>query len=365
MADRKSLAGWCQSATSSSALREGLLDRLQERVGFDGAFFATVDPASLLYTSAVRRDMPSEASAAFIRTELGQSDVNQLRYLARAPSPVGWLDAATQGRRTDSLRYKEAMQPFGLGDELRVALRADGLCWGILCLHRTAKSRPFGAGDADLLGRLSSPAGEALRRTLVADAAVQDWNPDGPGVAIIGPDFHIESVTPAAGRWLAELAELDLPRRPGLPTVVRGVIGLLGRDAGAGYGGEPLPRVRVRAASGRWLVLHASRLEESDGLPARAVIVIEPASPAALAPLVITAYGLTRRETEIAQRALIGLARKTIASQLGISLHTVNDHMKSIFDKFSVSSAGQLRARLLQDQQAVYPMPGPDPGQDR
>ena len=61
----------------------------------------------------------------------------------------------------------------------------------------------------------------------------------------------------------------------------------------------------------------------------------------------IAAYGLTNRERDITQRLLAGLARKTIASELHISAHTVNDHVKAVFDKTGVSSAGQLRAQLF------------------
>ncbi len=352
MVDEASLIAWCRTAGSSVELREGVLDRLQRQIGYDAGFFATVDPASLLYTSAVRRDMPSEASPAFIRTELGPPDVNQLRYLARAPSPAASLDAATGGRRVSSLRYREAMRPFGLGDELRVALRVDGLCWGLLCLHRVEHGSSFAAGDAAMLASVSALAAEGLRRTLVAEAAVHDWDPDGPGVVVIGPESDIESITPAAGRWLTELAELDAPRYTGLPTVVRAVIERLDERPGQIEDTAWLPRARVRAPSGRWLVLHASNLEGWRGGPRRAALVIEPASPAALVPLIVAAYGLTVREAQVAQRALAGLARKAIAFELQISLHTVNDHLKAIFDKVSVSSVGQLRVRILQHQQS-------------
>ncbi|HET6917118.1 MAG TPA: helix-turn-helix transcriptional regulator [Acidimicrobiales bacterium] len=353
MGEENGLVAWCQSTISSSALREGLLDRLQNRIGFDGGFFATVDPASLLYTSGVRRNMPTEASAAFIRAEFGQPDLNQLRHLARSKSPVGWLDGDTGGRRRSSLRYREAMQPFGLGDELRVVLRVDGLSWGLLCLHRAERSPSFTASDAGLLARLSSHAGEGLRRSVIAEAAIQDWSPDGPGVAVIGAGDELESVTPAAARWLAELGELDIPQGEGLPTVVQAVIDRLGHKIGPDAADSWLPRARVRCPSGRWLVLHASTLGSPAEPSARTVVVIEPASPTVLLPLVVAAYGLTPREAEIAQRTLVGLARKTIASELRISLHTVNDHLKSIFAKVDVSSVGQLRARIFQDQVAA------------
>ena len=103
---------------------------------------------------------------------------------------------------------------------------------------------------------------------------------------------------------------------------------------------------RVHAPSGQWLTVHASRLDDVERSVA---VVVEPTSPVALAPLVIAAYGLTAREGEVTRRLLTGLARKTIASELRISMHTVNDHVKAVFDKTGASSAGELRARVFRD----------------
>ena len=104
-------------------------------------------------------------------------------------------------------------------------------------------------------------------------------------------------------------------------------------------------RARVRAPSGHWLTIHASRLDDDEGSIA---VVVEPITDAALAPLIVAAYGLTPRERDVAQRLLGGLARKAIAAELRISQHTVNDHVKAVFDKTGVSSAGQLRAMVFQ-----------------
>jgi DNA-binding CsgD family transcriptional regulator len=247
---------------------------------------------------------------------------------------------ATSGDRVSSARYREAMRPFGLGDELRVALRVDGWCWGLLCLHRSETGAGFEPQEAALLGRLGPHLAQGLRRSIVAERAVEDWTSDGPGVAVIRPDRTIETATPTAIAWLEELAQLDAPRAQQLPTAMLTVIERL--DDAPQRTAPLLPRARVRAPSGRWLVLHASRLHGEDG---RVAVVIEPAAPAMMAAVVIAAYGLTAREAEVAQRLLAGLPRKTLANELRISLHTVNDHLKAVFDKVGVSSAGQLRAR--------------------
>ena len=320
---------------------DGLLTRLGAVIGFDGAFLAAVDPATLLYTRAFRRGMPPEARGAFLAAEFGADDVNQLRQLVRLPSPVGWLDQATCGERMTSGRYRQAMEPYGLGDELRVALLTDGTCWGLLCLHRAWARAGFDAADAARLGALAPHIAGAMRRALLTQQAGSAIGGDGPGVALLDPDGTVRSSTPAAARWLAELADLDPLRPQRLPTVVASVVERL-----TSPGGEDLDvaRARVLAPSGQWLTVHASRLDDPDRSVA---VVVEPTSPVALAPIIVAAYGLTARESEVTRRLLTGLPRKTIASELRISLHTVNDHVKAVFDKTGVSSAGELRAQVF------------------
>lgn len=334
------LVRWCAASAEVSLFSDGLLTRLGAVIGFDGAFLAAVDPATLLYTRAFRRGMPPEASGAFLAAELGADDVNQLRQLVRLPSAVGWLDQATGGDRMASSRYRQAMEPYGLGDELRVALLTDGTCWGLLCLHRAQARAGFDATDAVRLGALAPHVAGALRRALLTEQASSSIAGDGPGVALLDPDGTVRSSTPAAARWLAELADLDRFRPQRLPTVVASVVQRL-TSAG---GDLDVARARVLAPSGHWLTVHASRLDDPDGSVA---VVIEPASPTALAPLIVAAYGLTARESEVTRRLLTGLSRKTIASELRISLHTVNDHVKAVFDKTGVSSAGELRAQVF------------------
>ena len=44
------------------------------------------------------------------------------------------------------------------------------------------------------------------------------------------------------------------------------------------------------------------------------------------------------------------LLGEDLRPELAISLHTVNDHIKAIFDKTGVCSAGQLRAQVFAQQ---------------
>jgi DNA-binding CsgD family transcriptional regulator len=203
-----------------------------------------------------------------------------------------------------------------------------------------------------VLTDLSPRIGEILRRSVIAERAARDWASEGPGVVLIGASGEVESLTPQGSRWLAELAELDNPSRTGLPTVIEA----MGARLASGHstaGASFTPRARVRLRSGRWLSLHASPLGIGDVAHRSIAIVIEPASAHDLAPMMIAAYGLTNRETQVAERLIAGMPRKRVAAGLQLSLHTVNDHIKAIYEKLGISSVGQLRMQVLQDHSAV------------
>ena len=138
VADRaaRQVVARCYAGLDAGSLQAEVLDGLQRIVPFDAAFSATVDPATLLFTAGVLREIPWELTPRFLVNEFLEPDVNKFRTLAAARSPVDWLDRATDHDRGTSVRYREIMAPLGLGDELRAAFRAGGVCWGFLCVHR-------------------------------------------------------------------------------------------------------------------------------------------------------------------------------------------------------------------------------------
>ena len=76
-------------------------------------------------------------------------------------------------------------------------------------------------------------------------------------------------------------------------------------------------------------------------------MTFEPARSHELAPLIADAYALTDRERAVAQLVAQGLATDAIAGRLHLSPWTVQDHLKSIFEKVGVSSRGELIGRIF------------------
>jgi DNA-binding CsgD family transcriptional regulator len=343
------LIGRCYAGLDAAALRQEVLRRLRRMLPADAAFFATVDPMTLLFTSAAAEEPLGAVTPLFLDNEFGREDVNKFAALAESADPVASLDRATRGKRAASARYREIMAPLGLGDELRAALVTKNRCWGVLCLHREDASHGFDAREIDLIRRISPHVAEGLRRAVTigpvtptgAEAAV-------PGMIVLDANLAVVSMSQEAGRWLAELSGPGWPSTSELPIpVYSAAAGLVRLEHGPAFA-QPPATLRVRSRTGRWLSLHASRL---CGPPAPQIgIVIEPAPAAHISPLLLNAYGLTTAQSRVVGLVLRGHSTRQIVRELHISANTVQEHLTAAFDKFGVRSRRELVAAVLTGQ---------------
>ena len=344
----RELVRLCHSGQDLPALRTGVLRALRRLVPVDAAFFATADPETLLFTSAYSEEPLATAASLFLDNEFGAADVNKFAALATAAAHVSSLDSATRGDRWSSERYRDIMRPIGLGDELRVALTAGQDCWGYLCLHRTDHPRGFTSAEAAFVARAGPHIAHALRQSVLLhgqsvllhgqSVLLHGPVPAGgprPGVLVLAGDLSVAAATPEAEALLEQLE--PAPHLP-LPTVVYAVVAALRTE-------RPDPSARVRAASGAWLALHASHLAGADA--DRVAVVIEPCSPRATVPIRLAAFGLSPREAEVARLVLRGASTQAISAALHISPHTVQDHLKHVFDKLGVRSRRDLVGLML------------------
>src|SRR4029079_15771005 len=84
----------CYVGLDAASLRDETLRGLRAIVPIDAAFFAVVDPATMLFTGILAEEPLGEAGALFLENEFGQADVNKFTALAFATDHVKSLDAA-------------------------------------------------------------------------------------------------------------------------------------------------------------------------------------------------------------------------------------------------------------------------------
>lgn len=303
----------------------------------------TLDPASLLITSHFNEhvdEMPEEWLAA----EYYEDDVNKLSDIARSQRGISTLHEVTGGDPTGSPRWQENMK-YGGDQELICALRtATGETWGALGLYRDQGRPLFDDTDLAFVSAAATQLAEGVRRALLVAEARESDLPDGPGLVVLSAEWELESITPGLERWLH-----DLPHGTGalgiLPPAVIAVASRALRTPSSPNASGEVAIARVLSRSGTWIVLHGLTLASGDGR--RAAVIVEPAHPSRITPLLMSLYGLTEREQDVTRLVLQGSSTTEIAATLFISPHTVQEHLKHVFEKTAVRSRRDLVGKIF------------------
>lgn len=333
----------CHSGLDSRSLRLAVFGHLKRAMPYEKFWCATIDPSTQLFTSAVFGGFAPEETPAYVSNELLQDDFNKFSDLASSQKPVNTLRIATRGDLARSQRYREILEPVGLGHEMRAVFRSGGVVWGAMCLHRLRRFEDFTLEHSALLAAIGPHLAAGIRTALLLDAIGEGPAADGPGLLLLADDLSVISTTPGAEALLAEIEEQ--PQSKALPVAVLAVVTRLrALERDPERASHVIPHVRLRSRAGRWLALHASRLSNAEG---HIAVMIELATPNDIAPFVLQVYALTAREQEISLLILKGLSTENISAQLCISALTVQQHLKAIFDKVGVRSRRELVAQIF------------------
>jgi DNA-binding CsgD family transcriptional regulator len=309
---------------------------------YDKPCWYTLDPASLLITSHYHDGLP-EYPPKMLRHEYYGDDVNQISDVVRSESGISTLHEATGGDPSSSPSWQMNMA-MGGDQELIAALRTGGAVWGAVGLYRAPGEPLFDGEDKAFLKAIGPDLANGARTgLLVGEARDPEW-PDSPGLVVLSEDGEVESTTPGLERWLSDLPDGDLDAGR-LPSVVQAVAGRALRTAEGSHDSGEVALARVLSRTGTWIVLHGTSLVASGSR--RAAVIVEPAHPARITPLLMSAYGLTEREQEVTKLVLQGDSTAQIAERLVVSSHTVQQHLKHIFEKTGVRSRRELVGKVF------------------
>jgi DNA-binding CsgD family transcriptional regulator len=306
----------------------------------------TLDPASLLITSHFQEEI-AEFPPDLLAAEFDEGDVYNLFDVARSEQGWNTLHDVTDGDPSQSARWQANMQ-MGGDQEFLTSLRSKtGEIWGLLGLYREPGQPRFDRDEIDLAQAIAPALAVGARNGLLIGEANDPEGPQSPGLLVLTDDWSVESATPGVERWIAQLPDGDWDQGR-LPSSVMSVAARAMRTAQQGVDGPNAGEVavaRVLSQSGTWIVLHGAALV-ADGRR-RAAVIVEPAHPARIAPLLMSAYGLTDREQEVTRLVLRGDSTAQIAEALVVSPHTVQEHLKNIFEKTGVRSRRDLVSKVF------------------
>lgn len=304
--------------------------------------FFTLDPASLLITSHFHEGL-DEFPADMLAHEYYGEDVHKLSDIVRSAAGVSTIHEATGGDPSTSPRWRFNLS-MGGDQEMIARLRTrQGEDWGALGLYREPGAPMFSDRDKQFVRAIGPHLAAGARQAMTLGEATDPDVPDAPGLLVIDDSWQIRSATPGAERWMARLPDGD-PDVGRLPSAVLAVAAQ-GLQNARQDSSATVAFSRVLTTDGTWILLHGAPLDGED--QHRVAVILEPAHPARIYPLLMSAYGLTDRERDVVKLVLSGSSTADIADTLVVSPLTVQNHLKNIFEKTGVRSRRDLVGKIF------------------
>ena len=340
---REHIARLCRGDMPVRQLRGAVLDQLRIAVGFDFYVFMLTDPRTCVGCDPLA-DVPLlDELPRLIRLKYATS-VN--RWTTLNDPPVALLYEGTGGRREQSLLWRDMLAAADVVDVASAVFRDRFGCWGFLDLWRSEPGAPFTKADADFLAAIAPAVTAALR-----SCQATTFTPNAGGVAVAGhdalvllltPELTIRAQTHQTGGYLRRLLPTP-PERSPIPAAAYNVAAQLVAIE-AGVDDHP-PAASVHLDGGIWVTLRAARIGISE--PGDIAVTIDHVAPAERLEIFTRACALTAREGELLIVLADGADTRQAAEHMHLSVHTIQDHLKSIFNKTRSRSRRELLARAL------------------
>jgi DNA-binding CsgD family transcriptional regulator len=322
---------------------------LQEAIGWDGFRLFGLDQKTMLVNSLLAAsENDAEARLEWLREvylalptryaelpELARFGVHsvafqedQLTCWGYTPQHLSHVSPAEHYRH-----YHETRSPVG-GTILSIFRHQDRPVAAMQAYRRDPK-RQYRRTDVQFVQLMGKTIGSALAAAVERDVALAMSAPrpsDASGILLLDQHDRVQFATPASEAWLEVLG----PRDRHLPTAIWSALAAF-RQLGS------CPAVALSAQTSRGLVRVEVSASGSDG--GRAVVLAPDAPPAG--PRIPASWGLTRREGDIVEHLAQGKTNASIAEALFVSEHTVEWHLRSVFEKLGVQNRQEVLSALF------------------
>lgn len=332
----------CGQYVDDRALRQAVLDVLRPAIPFEAHVWMLTDPVTAVGCSPHAQIPSMDALPSTIRLKYASST-------NRWTSLPGGIAVSLASEPTADARdraWREfLLQQYGIADVASIAFLDEQGCWGFLDLWR--RGEVFSRTELDNLSLALEPVTAALHRAQVAAFAAppaEHSDSSEPVVLLLAPDLEVRQQTPGVDACLRALLPTEDDRRP-VPSAAYNVAAqLLAVEAGVDDH-PPLSRVWLRP--GRLVTLRAARWEHSAAAREESdiAVTIERCAPDERLALFCRVHDLSARESDVLRCLAEGDDTRTAAGRLFLSEYTVQDHLKSIFDKTGVRTRRSLLAR--------------------
>ena len=296
----------CHSGLDVPGLQRQLLRSVRRLMPVDAAFFATADPETLLFTGAYAEEPLGAAIPLFLDNEFGSDDVNKFTALAASSGHVASLDTATHSDRALSPRYRDSRSPLGLGRRAARSLVSDSNAGATcVCIAPITRWRQHGGDRAHL--QATSPSTH-MRSARPSCCWFHGRRHQRAGRLLLADDRACSAATPEAEHLLSLFAESRSGKPPASGRCLyrrrRAGLGREGDGAAMDRAGNTRPHDRRGNGSACTPPGCRDQLVCSDHARHKN------ADPGTTVPLLLSAYGLSPREGEVAKLVLRGTSTR-------------------------------------------------------
>lgn len=328
----------CQSALDRESLQYEAIVELRRVIGFDRWVWPVADPESLIPLGALAEHDYGPQVPRVLELEYAGDDVASMDALAQRTDAVASLNGETHGDLPRSRRWDEVFRTVGIGDEAIVACRDRLGCWGWIKIYRNSDDRPFHEDDLQLLAAVGPSLGTALRGTTSYPPLLEAPKHRPPGVIVLDHELRVISLTAGAGAWIDTFPCAESYALFGMLPAMVYPVATLARSPTQANRAHALERTR----DGAWVMIEAAALEgDADG---QIALTFREATARETFDRLCRIKALSRREREVVGVLLEGLDTRAACERLFISPHTLQDHLKSVFEKLQIRSRRDLRA---------------------
>ena len=325
------------SGLDVAAIRHEAVRELQHVIGFDRWCWPLADPETLIPLGALAEHDYGPAVPRVLELEYAGEDFATMGTLGRGSVPAGSVSTETHGDLARSRRWDEVFRRVGIGDEAAVACRDAFGCWGWVKAYRDSTDRTFTRADVDFLADVGPILGSALRRSIRGERTCTAAPASVAGVLVLDRQLQVVKWTAAARARIDHLPGAEVYARFGIfPAMVYPVATLVRS------GNSSVARALERGSDGSWVMIEAAPFEGPAG--GEIVVSFRDATAGETFGRLCRTYGLSRRERDVLSAVCAGLDTNAVAAELWLSPYTVQDHLKSIFEKVGVHSRRELLA---------------------
>lgn len=312
------------SATAPAAVAESLLLEVLRDIPASGGALVLMHPQTGLFWTGAVCGLPAASCHPFFSVEVSSESPRTFRRLG---ATGGGATALSRHPGEDPFRT-EVLVPHGYADELRAVCVDGGTAWAGVSLWR--RTGTFAETDEQRLGARAPGVGHAVRRAVVA-ALDSPTAPAERGLLLV-EDGRVVETSRTGTQFLRELEEPFLEEYRHLDHLLA-----------LAHSRADFSTV-LSTAEGHWLTAHGSDLGGG-----RVAIALGHATPADLLGPRVASAGLTPREVEVTRLLCRGLAEREIARELGVSAHTVHDHVRAVRRKLSARSRSEVVAQVFSE----------------